>query len=264
VLGNDRTAYVTPGLHTSRRSTVNTPTVLDVNWASPLPSHASNPSAGTTLSAWAATRTTRRTPVSTRCVFSRSLWAGCFFRKAVLVWVFRGLHRSHRPWFLMSSSLRSVCLEETNLDRRRTGLILEAPTPVNFVGVQGPSSRMKPAFAVCTFQFASGNELGFTVASPAYDQAFDPPAFLGVSGVDFTVQVCFRADRPVVVAPLVADALSALRGPPDFCVDDDNWGARRDVIGTACSSSPHCSSRFYHRCSVTNNAESHGCVLSRV
>ncbi|CAN0248180.1 unnamed protein product [Pylaiella littoralis] len=33
-----------------------------------------------------------------------------------------------------------------------------------------------------------GSDLGFTVASPAYDQAFDPPAFLGVTGVDFMVQ----------------------------------------------------------------------------
>eukprot|EP00752_Nemacystus_decipiens_P012745 g11286.t1 len=38
------------------------------------------------------------------------------------------------------------------------------------------------------FSDGTGGELGFTVASPAYDQAFDPPAFLGVSGVDFTVQ----------------------------------------------------------------------------
>eukprot|EP00903_Cladosiphon_okamuranus_P021044 g19335.t2 len=37
------------------------------------------------------------------------------------------------------------------------------------------------------YEFSSG-PLGFTVASPAYDQASDPPAFLGVSGVDFTVQ----------------------------------------------------------------------------
>ncbi|CAN0256278.1 unnamed protein product [Ectocarpus sp. 12 AP-2014] len=40
------------------------------------------------------------------------------------------------------------------------------------------------------YQFSDGfgGDLGFTVASPAYDQSFDPPAFLGVSGVDFTVQ----------------------------------------------------------------------------
>eukprot|EP00903_Cladosiphon_okamuranus_P018583 g17106.t1 len=38
------------------------------------------------------------------------------------------------------------------------------------------------------YEFHSGGELGFTVASPAYDHAFDPPAFLGVSGVDFTLK----------------------------------------------------------------------------
>ncbi|CAN0041950.1 unnamed protein product, partial [Ectocarpus sp. 12 AP-2014] len=38
------------------------------------------------------------------------------------------------------------------------------------------------------FSDGFGGDLGFTVASPAYDQSFDPPAFLGVSGVDFTVQ----------------------------------------------------------------------------
>eukprot|EP00752_Nemacystus_decipiens_P003123 g2892.t1 len=40
------------------------------------------------------------------------------------------------------------------------------------------------------YQFSDGfgGDLGFTVASPAYDQTSNPPAFLGVSGVDFTVQ----------------------------------------------------------------------------
>ncbi|CAM9915913.1 unnamed protein product [Ectocarpus sp. 12 AP-2014] len=42
--------------------------------------------------------------------------------------------------------------------------------------------------SIYEFSDGTGGGLGFTVASPAYDQAFDPPAFLGVSGVDFTLQ----------------------------------------------------------------------------
>lgn len=44
----------------------------------------------------------------------------------------------------------------------------------------------------CNLQFVSGfgGLLGFSVISPTYDRSFDPPAFLGVSGVDYAVQVC--------------------------------------------------------------------------
>ena len=53
---------------------------------------------------------------------------------------------------------------------------------------------------ICSSQFSAGTGggLGFTVASPAYDHAFDPPAFLGVSGVDFTVQVRALAAAPAI------------------------------------------------------------------
>jgi len=52
------------------------------------------------------------------------------------------------------------------------------------------------ACGISQFSDGTGGGLGFTVASPAYDQAFDPPAFLGVSGVDFTLQVGTSDDRP--------------------------------------------------------------------
>lgn len=45
------------------------------------------------------------------------------------------------------------------------------------------------------FSAGTGSSLGFTVASPAYDLSFDPPAFLGVSGVDYRVQVRNRQWR---------------------------------------------------------------------
>lgn len=77
----------------------------------------------------------------------------------------------------------------------------------------------KPVFAACASQFASGNELGFTVASPAYDQAFDPPAFLGVSGVDFTVQV---VPWPTAV-PLCFPTPSRRRGTPRMSMLTNYW-----------------------------------------
>eukprot|EP00903_Cladosiphon_okamuranus_P018586 g17109.t1 len=52
----------------------------------------------------------------------------------------------------------------------------------------GSSTDYTAYSSLYEFSDGTGGELGFTVASPAYDQAFDPPAFLGVSGVDFTLQ----------------------------------------------------------------------------
>lgn len=49
------------------------------------------------------------------------------------------------------------------------------------------------------FSSGGGSVLGFTVASPAYDLNSDPAAFLGVSGVDFAVQVKYVHDY--IVAP---------------------------------------------------------------
>lgn len=43
----------------------------------------------------------------------------------------------------------------------------------------------------CLPQFSPnyGGDLGFSIASPAYDLNSDPPAFLGVASFDFYVQV---------------------------------------------------------------------------
>ncbi|CAN0294046.1 unnamed protein product [Discosporangium mesarthrocarpum] len=68
------------------------------------------------------------------------------------------------------------------------------------------------------YRFATGGDLGFTVASPAYDREFDPPAFLGVAGIDFKVQTFI--DRGFTQAELEDEILIGGRECPSFNLTD--------------------------------------------
>jgi hypothetical protein len=38
------------------------------------------------------------------------------------------------------------------------------------------------------YEFATGGEMGTTVSAPVYDRTVNPPLFVGVAAVDFTVK----------------------------------------------------------------------------
>jgi len=38
------------------------------------------------------------------------------------------------------------------------------------------------------YPYATGGEMGTTVAAPVYDRSVTPPMFVGVAGIDFTVE----------------------------------------------------------------------------
>lgn len=62
-------------------------------------------------------------------------------------------------------------------------------------GIPPACTRRVGADGIMPDNFATGGDLGFTIATPVYDNSSDPPAFLGVTAIDFKVQVGFCLHR---------------------------------------------------------------------
>ena len=81
------------------------------------------------------------------------------------------------------------------------------------------------------YAFSTGGGMGTTVSAPVYDRSADPPLFIGVAGIDFTVdfmQKVAGCSYETVLNALVAQSTARC---PDFTINECELQALRKLSG---------------------------------